>query len=156
MISTLKLFILDKEDNIDGDNSENDNVFIKESKIYIEFIKEIKENDMEERIIKIYTYEGFIYRRLNWILREKKECSTHLNIFLVLLIGSISRRGETTSKNFIKEKNLLLQDENKKSRKYLKFYKGSYLDDKTLENYIDIISKKSKNFIFYYYRKVCK
>lgn len=105
-------------------------------------VSEINENNLEEIIIKIFTFEGFIYHRLNWILREKKDYYTRLNIYLILLIGSIMRIAEMTTKRLIKEKNLFLQDE-KSSRKFLRFYKGSYLNDKAIGYFIDLLSKKS-------------
>ena len=104
---------------------------------------EINENNLEAKIIKIFTFEGFIYHRLNWILRERKETYTRLNIYLILLIGSIMHKGEMCTKSLIKEKSLFISDE-KISGKFLKFYKGSYLNDKAIGYYIDLISKKSK------------
>lgn len=106
-------------------------------------VSEINESNLEEKIIQIFTFEGFIYHRLNWILRERKEYYTRLNIYLILLIGSIMRKALLTTKTLIKEKSLVVQDE-KTSRKFLKFYKGSYLNDKAIGYYIDLLSKKSK------------
>lgn len=107
-------------------------------------VTEITESNLEEKIIKIFTFEGFIYHRLNWILRERKETYTRLNIYLILLIGAIMRKGEMCTKNFIKEKSLFISDE-KNSRKFLRFYKGSYLNDKAIGHYIDLLSQKSKD-----------
>jgi len=106
-------------------------------------VTEINENNLEEKIIKIFTFEGFIYHRINWILRERKEIYTKLNLFLILLIGSIMRKGEISTKSLIKEKNLFIYNE-KNSKRFLKFYKGSYLNDKAIGYYIELLSKKSK------------
>jgi hypothetical protein len=107
-------------------------------------VTEINENNLEEKIIKIFTFEGFIYHRINWILRERKEIYTKLNLFLILLIGSIMRKGEISTKSLIKEKNLYINNE-KNSKRFLKFYKGSFLNDKAIGYYIELLSKKSKN-----------
>jgi len=119
-----------------------------DTKIYSQIISEINENNLEEKIIKIFTFEGFIYHRLNWILRVSKESYTRLNIFFILLIGSIMRKGEMNTKNFIREKNLIFHEEKNPLRKYLRLYKGSFLDEKSLKYHIDQLSKKSKTIIF--------
>ncbi len=106
-------------------------------------VADINENNLEEQIIKIFTYEGFIYYRLNWILRERRESYTRLNIYLIMLVGSIMRKGEISTKSLIKEKNLLVVDE-KTSRKFIRLYKGSYLDEKSIEYYIELLAEKSK------------
>lgn len=124
---------------------EYESIYIKDAKFYMHLVTEINDNNLEEKIIKIFTFEGFIYHRLNWILRERKEIYTKLNIFFIMLIGSIMRKGNISTKSLINEKNLMINDD-KNSNKYLRFYKGSYLNDKAIGYYIDLLSKKSKNY----------
>jgi len=118
-----------------------------ESLKYTEFINEITNENIKDIIIKIYTFEGFIYKRINWLLKNKKELYTNLNIFYLLLLGSISSKSELT-KNTIEEKDLWFV-EKKLNKQQLEFYRGTFLDDVAINYFIDNLSKKKvKIFIF--------
>lgn len=147
IISNILNLANDKNKNVEyygtsKDSKDNSANFLEEAKIYLEIIMEINENNIEEKIIKMFTYEGFLYYRLNWVLREKKELYTKLNLYLLLLIGAISKKGELTSKKIIKEKGLMRFSQ-KNNRKFIQFFKGSYLDEKTINAYIQNLLKKS-------------
>lgn len=117
-----------------------------ESLKYTEFINEINYDNLLEKLLKIYTFEGFIYKRINWLLKHKKELYTNLNIFYIMLLSAISIKSES-AKNIIQEKNLWNLDK-KLNKNYLEFYRGTFLDDVAINYFIDNLSKKKVKYYF--------
>jgi hypothetical protein len=116
--------------------------YLMQANIYNDIIENHMDQDnFEMIIIYLFSLEGFIQERINFILISNSIGFSNLKLFFLLLQSAIRKDNinHTSGSEFIKVNNLVKEDP-QTNKKMLKLYKSANLSSDVIKNYLNLFT----------------
>lgn len=128
----------------DKNNTKVNSNYLNQAEYYIKYLDETSNLSFEEKLINLYTQEGFLIYSINSMLRSQFAFKSELVLYFTLLQSSLNIVSKKFNHKLLSKSKLIIN-----GQEYYVFYRGAQISKTFLLEDKELVNKNRGRFIVY-------